>query len=95
MDCSFIAPRRRLRAVSSAAVAATITIQGFATEISVDQGETVFFKINTLSSQYRLDIFRMGYDRGMGARKVATVSTSTRGVIERAVCPQYDARRCR
>src|SRR5262245_24026713 len=52
------------------------TIQGFATDISVDQGQTVFFKINTPSTQYRLDIFRMGYYGGMGARQVATVVPS-------------------
>ena len=52
------------------------TIQGFATDISVDQGQTVFFKINTPSTQYRLDIYRMGYYGGMGARQVATVVPS-------------------
>ena len=52
------------------------TIQGFATDISVDQGQTVFFKIDTPSTQYRLDIYRMGYYGGMGARQVATVVPS-------------------
>ena len=51
-------------------------IQGFATDISVDQGQTVHFKINTPSSDYRLDIYRMGYYGGNGARKVATVQPS-------------------
>jgi hypothetical protein len=49
------------------------SIQGFATEISVDQGERVDFKIDTPSSNYRLDIYRMGYYGGLGARKVDTV----------------------
>ena len=52
------------------------TIQGFATSISVNQGETVRFKIKTPASSYRLDIYRMGYYGGMGARKVATVTPS-------------------
>lgn len=52
------------------------TIQGFATDISVDQGQTVSFKIRTNSSNYILDIYRMGYYGGMGARKIATVSPS-------------------
>lgn len=52
------------------------SIQGFATDISVDQGQTVVFKINTNASAYRLDLYRMGYYGGMGARKVATVSPS-------------------
>jgi hypothetical protein len=51
-------------------------IQGFATDISVDQGQIVRFKISTPSSKYRLDIYRMGYYGGSGARKVATVQPS-------------------
>ena len=50
------------------------TIQGFATDISVNQGGTVNFKINTPATAYRLDIYRMGYYGGNGARKVATVN---------------------
>jgi WD40 repeat protein len=52
------------------------TIQGFATDISVDQGETVSFKIDTDASDYRLDIYRLGYYGGQGARKVDTVLPS-------------------
>ncbi len=52
------------------------TIQGFATEISVDQGETIGFKIDTNATNYRLDIYRLGYYAGMGARHVATVLPS-------------------
>ena len=52
------------------------TIQGFATDISVDQGQTVSFKIDTNATNYRLDIYRMGYYGGDGARKVATVTPS-------------------
>ncbi|SFA77581.1 protein of unknown function [Rhizobium sp. NFR07] len=48
-------------------------IQGFATEISTNIGGTVDFKIATDSTQYRLDIYRMGYYGGDGARKVATI----------------------
>ena len=52
--------------------AGSATIQGFATDISVDQGETVHFKIDTDATDYRLDIYRLGYYGGDGARKVAT-----------------------
>ena len=52
------------------------SIQGFATAISVNRGETVRFKIKTPATAYRLDIYRMGYYEGMGARKVATVAPS-------------------
>ena len=39
---------------------ASANIQGFATDISVDQGQTVDFKVDTPASDYRLDIYRMG-----------------------------------
>jgi hypothetical protein len=52
------------------------SIQGFATDISVNRGGTVRFKIATNASAYRLDIYRVGYYGGMGARKVATVLPS-------------------
>ena len=42
------------------------TIQGFATQISVNRGTTVQFKIDTNASGYRLDIYRMGYYGGRG-----------------------------
>jgi VCBS repeat-containing protein len=48
------------------------TIQGFATEISVNRGETVQFKINTDAAAFRIDIYRLGYYGGAGARKIRT-----------------------
>ena len=48
------------------------TIQGYPTEISVDRGQTIHFKIKTDASAYHLDIYRMGYYEGDGARKVAS-----------------------
>ena len=51
------------------------SIQGFATDISVDQGQTVDFKIDTTSTDYRIDIYRLGYYGGLGARKVDTIDT--------------------
>ena len=52
------------------------TIQGFATDISVNQGGTAFFKINTNAKAYAITIFRMGYYGGSGARQIATISPS-------------------
>ncbi len=52
------------------------SIQGFATDISVNQGGTVFFKIKTDARAYTINIYRMGYYGGMGARKVATIKPS-------------------
>ena len=49
-------------------------IQGFATDISVNQGEIVSFKVNAEGVAFHLDIYRLGYYAGLGARKVATVA---------------------
>ena len=49
------------------------TIQGFATEISVNRGETVQFKIDTDATTYRIDLYRLGYYGGLGARKVESL----------------------
>ncbi|WP_246718091.1 N,N-dimethylformamidase beta subunit family domain-containing protein, partial [Rhizobium sp. BK060] len=53
--------------------AGSSNIEGFATDISVDNGKTISFKIDTDSTNYRIDIYRLGYYGGMGARKVATL----------------------
>ena len=52
------------------------SIQGFATDISVNRGSTVRFKIDTSATAYRIDIYRLGFYGGMGARKVATITPS-------------------
>jgi hypothetical protein len=52
------------------------SIQGFATQISVNKGETVHFKINTGALAYRADIYRLGYFQGNGARLVASIQPS-------------------
>ncbi len=50
------------------------SIQGFATDISVKRGSTVSFKVDSATSNYRFDIYRMGYYGGLGARKITTVT---------------------
>jgi hypothetical protein len=52
------------------------SIQGFATDISVNQGGTIYFKVNTTASAYTIYIYRIGYYGGLGARLVATLSPS-------------------
>ena len=49
------------------------TIEGFTTDISADQGDVVEFKIDTDASSYKIDIYRLGYYGGDGARKVASI----------------------
>ena len=48
------------------------TIQGFATSMSVDVGQTESFKIDTPATSYHIDILRVGYYQGDGARKVVS-----------------------
>jgi Domain of unknown function (DUF4082)/Bacterial Ig-like domain (group 3)/Bacterial Ig-like domain/Bacterial Ig domain len=53
------------------------TLQGFSTDISVNEGQTVYFKINDSSLvSYHIDIYRMGYYGGDGARLVTTIPAS-------------------
>jgi hypothetical protein len=52
------------------------SIQGFATDISVNAGQTVSFKINTNATAYTIGIYRIGYYGGMGARLVASIQPS-------------------
>ena len=54
------------------------TIQGFGHDISINRGETIFFKIKTDSTDYRIDIYRMGYYGGMGARRIDTIEPSVK-----------------
>ncbi|MGB7979561.1 MAG: DUF4082 domain-containing protein [Candidatus Nanopelagicales bacterium] len=66
------------------------SIQGFATNISVDQGQSVDFKVDTPSSKYRIDIYRLGYYDGAGARKVATVEPTATLPQAQPACLEID-----
>ena len=46
------------------------SIQGYATQMSVNVGQTVNFKIKTPASSYHIDILRLGYYGGNGARLI-------------------------
>ena len=52
------------------------SIQGFGTDIAIARGETIEFKIDTDSEDYRIDVYRMGYYSGMGARRVDSFEPS-------------------
>ncbi|MXX70038.1 MAG: hypothetical protein F4Y74_13895 [Gemmatimonadales bacterium] len=54
------------------------SIQGFGTDIAINRGETIEFKIDTDSPDYRIDIYRMGYYGGMGARRVDSFEPAAR-----------------
>ena len=61
-------------------------IQGFATDVSVDVGETVSFKIKTDSTDYSLTIYRIGYYQGNGARQIAVVQPSAQLPQQQPAC---------
>jgi methionine-rich copper-binding protein CopC len=60
------------------------SIQGFATDISVNRGSAIGFKVDSGFSSFRMDIYRMGYYGGRGARKVATINVA--GAIDQLPC---------
>ena len=67
------------------------TIQGFATSMSVNIGQTVSFKIKTPASAYHIDILRLGYYGGSGARKVAASLKPTAALPQSQPACQTDS----
>ncbi|WP_259400782.1 DUF4082 domain-containing protein [Microbispora sp. H13382] len=52
-------------------------ITGFATQISVNAGDTQQWKVSAPSvTAYRIDIYRVGYYQGLGARLITSVTPS-------------------
>jgi methionine-rich copper-binding protein CopC len=49
-------------------------IQGFADPFSVNVGGAINFKISSAASSYSIDIYRMGYYGGDGARLIASIT---------------------
>jgi hypothetical protein len=52
------------------------TLVGFGTDISVDVGQTISFKIDTTATAYTMEIYRIGYYGGMGARLITSITPS-------------------
>lgn len=52
------------------------TIQGFASQASVNLGERIDFKVKTHSPKYRIDIYRTGWYGGRGARLMQSIRPS-------------------
>ncbi|WP_374458216.1 DUF4082 domain-containing protein [Nocardioides sp.] len=52
------------------------SIQGFATDISVNVGQRIDFKIATSATSYTIDIYRTGWYQGLGARYITSVNPS-------------------
>ena len=64
------------------------SILGFATSMSVNVGQTISFKIKTPSTKYHIDILRLGYYQGNGARIIAAgIKPSATAAAEPADLP--------
>jgi hypothetical protein len=59
--------------------AGDLSIQGFATDISVNKGSTVRFKINVggTNKNFSIRIYRIGYYQGNGARLISNLGSFT------------------
>jgi methionine-rich copper-binding protein CopC len=49
------------------------SILGYATQMSVNVGGSIDFKVNTDAHAYTIDVYRLGYYQGNGARKITSV----------------------
>jgi hypothetical protein len=65
------------------------SIQGFATQQSVTPGQTINFKIKSASNNYKIDILRLGYYNGKGARRWATNLSPTGSSTNQPACNTY------
>jgi len=65
--------------LSNAPTAGDPTIQGFASPMSVNLGETVDFKVDTTAPSYHINIYRLGYYDGDGARRITSIAISAPG----------------
>ncbi len=50
------------------------SIEGYAAQFTIDNGQRVDFKISTNATNYRIDIYRLGYYGGNGARLITTIN---------------------
>ncbi|MFB9253211.1 DUF4082 domain-containing protein [Sphaerisporangium melleum] len=63
------------------------TVEGYGDQMSVNLGQTINFKIRSAALNLQVDIYRMGYYQGNGARKVLTVPATTSVSRNQPTCP--------
>ena len=64
-------------------------IEGYASDTSINQGESIKFFVNTASNEYTLQIFRMGWYGGLGGRTI-TEPVVLSGTIQETPIPDID-----
>lgn len=62
------------------------TVQGFATDISVNAGEAISFKIDTGAPAVRIEIYRTGYYSGDGARLIGRIEADDVAAVRQPEC---------
>jgi hypothetical protein len=56
------------------ALSDTPTVEGYASATSVNRGDTIRFFVSSAAPTYRMTIYRLGWYRGAGARKMMSVT---------------------
>ena len=67
------------------------SLQGYATSMSVNKGQTVSFKIKASSSNFHIDVYRLGYYGGDGARLQQQLGGPTGPTTTQPACQQFAA----
>ena len=67
------------------------TIQGYATDISVNRGGTIAFKVDTVASSFQIKIYRLGYYNGLGARLIDTIPNTATTATTQPACTNSGA----
>ena len=62
------------------------SIQGFATQISVNAGSGIQFKVDTTATAFSIKIYRLGYYQGDGARLMDTIPASQTVAKKQVAC---------
>lgn len=62
-------------------------IEGYGSAMSVNQGESINFYVSTTAASYNIEIFRMGWYGGLGARRITSPVTRT-GRLQTMPTPQ-------
>ena len=75
----------------SSATTATAAIQGYSSEVSTSPGGVIHLHVSVTPAQrYRIQVFRLGWYRGVGARRLACIprcGASKRGVTQKIPTP--------
>ena len=76
-DPAFGTPKPGAPAAAAPIVWTDTVIRGYADQVSVNHGEAITFFVSTAQPTYRIEVYRMGWYRGAGARLMATSPTLT------------------